>query len=125
MCVFSYRAVLDLGTLPLPPEANPTGSQVTPAIYALVPRLPPYQPIRHLSRSKRVAVSPAARHRSLARSAVSRHVQGAHVGTLNMGQTVASRDRGGKMPAVLLRQTPVSPLAHHDRSRCLCERATG
>ena len=33
-------AVLDWVALPQPPEANPTGYPVTPAIYALVARLP-------------------------------------------------------------------------------------
>jgi hypothetical protein len=42
---------------PRAPVAVPTGSQVTPAISALVPRLPPCQPIHHLSRSKRGEVS--------------------------------------------------------------------
>ncbi len=39
-----------------PPETNPTDHQVTPASYALVPRLPQPSKPPLLSRSKRVAV---------------------------------------------------------------------
>jgi hypothetical protein len=53
-----YRAVFSLVAFPSAPIAIPTGDQGAPAIYALVPRLPPATE-SHLrrSRSKRVDVS--------------------------------------------------------------------
>jgi hypothetical protein len=92
VCLFLPRGLRPGNPAPLP-ETNPTGSQVTPAISALVPRLPPCQPLHHLSQSKRGDVSPTAPHRSFARSTVSRHVQGVCGDTLSMGQTGAARDR--------------------------------
>jgi hypothetical protein len=62
MCLF-FRRGLRPGCPVQPPEANLTGNQVTPANSALVPRLPPCQPIHHLSRSKRGVVSPNSTHK--------------------------------------------------------------